>query len=94
MTIVAVNGQPIRFYDEFEDIKQASAGKPIALTVIRDGVATQLKGKVPKDKILGFGYKDPMSFFQLATVKYGPIQAIGKGFSYTFDQFGNYGRQL
>lgn len=93
-SIVAVNGQPINFYDQFEDIKQASAGKPIALTVIRNGAATELKGNVPKDKILGFGFKDPASYFQLATVKYGPIQAIGKGFSYTFDQFGNYWRQF
>lgn len=93
-SLVAVNGQPVMFFDEFENIKKASAGKPIALTVIRNNQPVQLNGTVPEDKILGFGTKPYFSFFKMAQVKYNPIEAIGKGFSFTFDQFGNYWRQF
>jgi regulator of sigma E protease len=93
-SIVAVNGQPIRFYDEFEDIKKASAGKPIALTVIRHDTTVVLNGTVPKEMILGFSPKSAEAFFKYDKIKYSVFGAIGKGFSYTFDQFGNYWRQF
>lgn len=33
-------------------------------------------------------------YFEVKTIKYGPIQAVGKGFQYTFEQIGNYVSQL
>jgi regulator of sigma E protease len=33
-------------------------------------------------------------FFHIEKVRYSPVAAIGKGFSYAFEQFGSYGQQL
>jgi regulator of sigma E protease len=94
-SIVAVSGTPIRFYDEYDSIKRSLVGQPITLTVMRGGQPVELKGTVPADKILGFmpngEYK---RYFTTAVIKYNPIQAIGKGFSFTYDQFSNYIRQF
>jgi regulator of sigma E protease len=93
-SLVAVNGQQLRFVDEFEKIKRASVGKPIVLTVYRNDVFVSLKGTVPENKILGFAWKGPESFFVMDKIKYNPIEAIGKGFSFTGEQISNYWAQL
>lgn len=93
-SIIAVNNTPVTFYDEFDSIKRSLAGQPIALTVIRDGKPTELKGTVPDNKLLGFTYESPLKYFKTETIKYNPIQAIGKGFTYTYEQFGNYVSQF
>lgn len=93
-SIISVNGQPVFFYDEFEKIKRASANQPIAMGVIRKGEQLQLTGKVPETKILGFAPSGPAAFFAYDKIKYNPIEAVGKGFTYTFDQIANYWRQL
>jgi regulator of sigma E protease len=93
-SIVAANGTPVRFFDEYDEIKKSSAGKPITIDVVRDGKLVALKGTVPENKILGFAYKQYDQFLTLDKVKYGPVQAIGKGFSYTGEQVSNYWKQL
>lgn len=94
-SIIAVNGQPIRFYDEFEKIKLANVGKPITLTAVRNGSQiAQMQGTVPETKQLGFAPKAPDEYFPYQTVKYNPLEAIAKGFTYTFEKFADYGRQL
>lgn len=94
-SIIAVNGTPVLFYDEFEDLKRQNAGKPIEVTVVRNNTAVVLKGNVPESKILGFQPGADLSrYYKTETVKYGFFPAIGKGFTYTFDQVGNYWKQL
>ena len=94
-SVIAVNNQPIRFYDEFQKIKAENAGKPITVTVIRNhGQIAQLHGTVPANKYLGIGPKGVEDYFKLERIKYYPLEAVAKGFSFTFDQFGNYWRQL
>lgn len=94
-SIIAVNNSPVMFFDEFEDKKRSLAGEPIEITVIRDNKETVLKGVVPDSKILGFApVADISHYFTTESVKYGFFPAIGKGFVYTFDQIGNYWRQL
>jgi regulator of sigma E protease len=93
-SIISVNGQNIRFVDEFEKAKRAAVGKPIALTVLRNNVLVSLQGTVPESKVIGFAWKSPDAFFATDKIKYGPFAAIGKGFTHTFDQVGNYWRQL
>lgn len=94
-SIIAVNGAPVTFFDEFDEIKKNSAGKPIEITVVRNNAPVVLSGNVPETKILGFApVADLSRFYTTETVKYGFFQAIGKGFTYTFDQVGNYWKQL
>jgi regulator of sigma E protease len=94
-SVIALNGIPTPFYDQYDSIKRTIAGQPITLTVIRDHQQMELKGVMPNDMILGF-YRslDVSRFFTLEKIKYGPLQAMGKGFTFTYDQFGNYIRQF
>jgi regulator of sigma E protease len=93
-SIVGANGARVRFFDEYDEIKRSAAGKPMVLDVMRDGQLVTLKGTVPENKVLGFAYKQYDQFLTLDKVKYGPIQAIGKGFSFTGEQVTNYWKQL
>lgn len=94
-SVVAVNGTPIRFYDEYEAIVTANVGKPITMTVMRDNARTTLSGEVPETKILGFlRTADISKYYKTERIKYGFFEAIGKGFTYTFAQIGNYWSQL
>jgi regulator of sigma E protease len=93
--IVAVNGVPTPFMDEFEKAKRASAGKPITITVQRGNEQVELKGAVPENKMLGMSINlDPSKYFPMETKKYGVIEAVGKGFTFTFETIDNYWKQL
>lgn len=89
-SIIAFNGTPIAFFDEFETMKKANAGKPLELTVVRDNNIVTLSGSVPENGMLGFARNYAVDYFETKVVKYGFFDAIGKGFSYTFQQVGNY----
>jgi len=94
-SIIAVNSIPVRFFDEFDSIKRSLVGQPIAVSVMRKDTLVTLKGTVPADKILGFApVGDYNRFFKTSVVKYNPVQAVAKGFSFTYDQFSNYIRQF
>lgn len=94
-SLVAVNGEPVFFFDEFEKLKQSSAGKPIEMTMMRNGEPVTLKGNVPENKVLGFQINTDLSrYYKTETIRYGFFSAIGKGFTFTFEQVGNYWSQL
>jgi regulator of sigma E protease len=94
-SIIAVNGIAAPFYDQYDSIKRALVGKPIALTVVRNNAQVTLSGTVPANKILGFRPMGDLSrYFAFEHIRYNPIQAIGKGVMYTADQFANYVRQF
>ena len=89
-SIVAINGQPTRFTADIDDIKIANYGKPMTITVIRNNATENLTATVPKDSLLGIRYVSLEKYMTLEKIRYNPIQAIGKGFVFTFQQFGNY----
>ncbi len=93
--IVAFNGVPTPYMDQFEKAKRENAGKPVTITVERSGQQVQLSGKIPDDKMLGMVISlDPSKYFELETKKYGVLEAVGKGFSFTFETIGSYWKQL
>lgn len=93
-SIIAVNGKPAAYFHLFEEEKMANVKKPLAVTVVRNGAEVELKGTVPESKELGFEPKRPDDYFKYQHVDYGFFSAVGKGFTYTFDQFGFYWQQL
>lgn len=94
-SIVSFNNQPVSFFDQFNDLKQAHKGEAVSLTVIRHGAPVMLKGTLPKDGIFGFRPDaDPERYFDLKTIKYGFFGSIAKGFSTTFETFGSYWDQF
>jgi len=94
-SLVAINGSPAMFIDQFDSTKKATQGQPITVSVARGGQVVDLKGTVPVDKPIGIVRNLEMKrFFKTEMIKYNPIQAIGKGFTFTYDQFVNYMRQF
>jgi regulator of sigma E protease len=93
-SIVAVNGAPLMYYDEFTDAKKKLLGKPISIDVMRAGNVVTLNGNVPLEKGIGFAIKNAEEFFTYNKTTYGIGGAIGRGFTYTWEQFGNYWDQL
>lgn len=90
-SIVAVNGKPIHYFDEFKAAMQANYDKPMTIEVVRNAnMLMVVTTVIPKDSILGIGAEGLDRYFQLQNIHYNPIQAIGKGFSYTWEQFGKY----
>ena len=94
-SIASFNGHPVRYFNEFEEFKKGTAGKPINMEVVRNGKTVQLTGVMSKSETVGFKPDIELSrYFNIVKVTYGPIQAIGKGFSYTYDKFGEYLQQF
>ncbi len=85
-SIVSVNGKSTVLFIQFDSIKRALFGTPMSICFYRNNVLDSINVVIPKDSILGFTHFSP----ELKTEKFNPIQAIGKGFSFTYDQFLSY----
>lgn len=92
-SIVAINGRPIHYSAEASEIIHTNYGKQLDVTVSRGGTPVTTQITVPKDSMLGVGWgvEKQLHFEQ---IHYNPIQAIGKGFSYTAEKFMDYMKQF
>jgi regulator of sigma E protease len=93
-SIVALNGTPVFFFDEFSEAKKALKTKNVTLSIYRNGTPMELKGTLDENNALGFVSKGPDAFFTYDKTEYGFGGAIARGFSYTWEQFGFYWDQL
>ncbi|MBS1774644.1 MAG: RIP metalloprotease RseP [Bacteroidetes bacterium] len=94
-SVIAVNNQPIQFFDEYEHIKRNLGAQPITLTVVRKGKPVTFTGSLPADKRLGVGVDGDMSkYYKYRYIPYSGFSAIGRGFTYTAEQVRYYWQQL
>lgn len=89
-SVIALNGQPVFFFDDFRSRVMSLKGQPIRISVVRGNQIAVLSGAVSKEGTVGFRPYYGPRHFDFVHVGYNPIQAVGKGFSYTFQQFGTY----
>ncbi len=88
-SIISVNGKPAGFFNEFSEIKNATYGTPLAVAFVRNNTLDSVNITIPKDSAFGV-IQHHSKYIKFDTIKYGFVDAIGKGFSFTFQQFGNY----
>ena len=88
-SIVSINGQPAGYRNEFDELKVANYGKPITIAFMRNHALDSVNVTIPKDSAFGLS-QDPKKYLTFDKIHYGPVGAISKGFSFTFEQFGNY----
>ncbi len=88
-SIVSINGQRAGLFNEFAEIKAATYGKPITIAFVRNNVLDSVTTTIPKDSAFGV-FQHHSKYFKLEKLRYGFFPAISKGFSFTFEQFGNY----
>lgn len=93
-SIIGVNNQPVRFFDEFQTQLRENKGKPLQLKIVRDGQYGFLSGTVDSTGKLGFAPAGPDRFLNYEHINYGPLEAMGKGVVFTFERFGFYIKQF
>ncbi|RKR83975.1 regulator of sigma E protease [Mucilaginibacter gracilis] len=79
-SIVAVNKQPIEFYDQLQDAIKQNINKKLDLTIKRNNVPKQLIAQVSADGTLGF-YRDRDSFPKETTETYSFFGSLPVGAS-------------
>lgn len=93
-SIIAVNDKPVIFFDEFDREKKAHFGQPMTITAMRNGQPQTFTTVVPKDSALGIPPADPERYMKIVRINYSFFGAIGRGVTFTFEQFGNYWKQF
>ncbi|WP_437921754.1 RIP metalloprotease RseP [Sphingobacterium sp. LRF_L2] len=93
-SIVAVNGKPTFFFDQFTDEIKNSKGKAVEVTLIRKGEQVQVKGKVDSTGTLGVNLGVPN--FPTIIQEYGFFQSLPigatKAFSVITDNIKGFGK--
>jgi regulator of sigma E protease len=79
--IIAFNGTPVPYFNDFEAEKTRYRNEPFELEVLRDGKSEILKGTVPEDGVLGFMAERMLKY---SFEEYSMSQAIGKGSEMAF----------
>ena len=77
--LVVIGTQPVTSAADIPDLISGSEGKPIAVTVVRDGERVDLGKTAPKE--VDGGYRLGIV---LAGVGLGPIEAVGRAFEVTW----------
>lgn len=92
--ILSISGQSFRFYDEFTGLLSAHKDENIALEVIRGGDTLIFPMRLGSDGLLGIRPQLAGGMFELATRKYGFLEAIPAGLKMGVEQLGAYVKQL
>ncbi|MBX2901931.1 MAG: RIP metalloprotease RseP [Chitinophagales bacterium] len=92
--IIAINGSPVRFFDELRIGLRQLKGQTVPLTLLRgaDTVATQVT--VSEAGTIGFAAKSLDNYFKLSTKNYTLFQAIPAGIKKTGTTLSNYLKQF
>lgn len=91
--ITSVNGQPIQFYHEFQQVIRANPGKKVTLGIRRGNQSLTLTSAVTPDSLIGIGVE---SLLPLTTQEYtfGEALSVGtkKAFQVVFDNIKGFGK--
>jgi regulator of sigma E protease len=94
--VTAINGKPIKSWDELSDAVKASGGSPLQLTVVRSATRgsvrlTVIPRRLPEESL--YGNKVPTWVIGVSpsgekvTLRYGPLAAISAGLVQTSQLF-------
>ncbi|MEJ5996226.1 RIP metalloprotease RseP [Pedobacter sp. Du54] len=92
-SIIAVNGKLVRFRDDFTSGVRASAGKKIALTVIRDHKQIELMPKVTPDGTIGV-MVTPGEDLPTQHIDYNFFESFGVGTTKGWTTFADNGKGI
>jgi len=92
--IIGVDGQPIRFYDQFKDLTRSEPNTLFNLTVLRGSDTLHFQTSTDADGLFGFTRKTYLDFFETVVVRYSFLQSIPAGIHRGFEISGSYLKQL
>lgn len=93
-SITSVNGESIRFHNEFGEYLHAHYNVPLTITFARNNVIDTITTTIPKDSSLGVFFGDAEKYYHLTDMKYSLGGAIKRGVAFTGEQFDLYLEQF
>lgn len=82
-SILAVNGEPIVFFDQFSEQIKKNVNQPIAITVFREGQERSVEGRVDSSAIIGVSLL--MEELPIVAHTYGFLEALPLGAKRAFE---------
>lgn len=92
--LIALNGDPLTFFDEYRTTLQNYKNKEVTITVKRDKTTMDIKLTVSDEGLIGAYNANLDHFFELEKIEYGFFEAIPAGAAKTFKILGDYIRQF
>lgn len=91
--VVAINGVPINYFDEFVGLVKKNKGKVINIDVLRSGDTLSFPVQVKPEGVVGIS-ASTIKFFTFKEKDYSFFAAIPAGFVKTWDGIASYMKQL
>jgi regulator of sigma E protease len=92
--LVAFNGHPMIFHDQYVDSLSMYRSKTVAITVSRSGIDTTLSVKLSEDGKIGVLVGYPTELFTFETIRYNFIQSVPAGISKGVESIVDYVKQI
>ncbi|BDX37286.1 zinc metalloprotease [Tenuifilaceae bacterium CYCD] len=93
--LVAINGKPKQFYDEFKEAMQQNKNKSVSVTVLRDTQEVNISVDVPETAIIGVSpVTDFRQFFEISKREYNLAQSFPAGIKRGINTIKSYLKQL
>jgi regulator of sigma E protease len=80
--IVAVNGKPARYFQDFVEAVKDKKGEPVQVTLLREGHTVEVPVEVDANGIVGLQPRAPGEFFTYATETFSFLGSIPAGIKY------------
>lgn len=97
-SITAVNGAPVRFYDQFIDVVQPKPNTPFSISLIRDGQPKEVKLTTTEEGKIGVLRYGPDRYFEFERQDYSLAEAlpagVAKGWTFLSDQLKAFGKMF
>jgi regulator of sigma E protease len=92
--IIAVNGEPISFYDQFKDKTRNKANTTFELTILRGTDTIRTAASTDENGLFGFSRKMWFDIFEPVIVRYSIWQSVPAGINHGFEITESYLKQL
>ncbi len=92
--VIALNGKPMRFFDEYVENIPKHKNDTITLTALRSGDTLKIDVPVPQEGIIGVAPASLDNYFQMEKRNYGFLEAIPAGAKKAYEGVGSYLKQL
>jgi regulator of sigma E protease len=88
--VIAVNGDSIRFFEEFLPKANALSGKPISLGILRNGEKITRSLTLTSEGFIGVAYRSPDKILSYSTKHFTFLASIPKGFELASEKLSSY----
>jgi regulator of sigma E protease len=90
-TLIGINGQPFKFYNQFDSLKKGLKNQEVVLTALRNEDTVHIKAVLDENSAVGFFAVSNLSkLFKTVTHKYGLIESIPVGINRCWETLGRY----